>query len=317
MPEDTETLVVEHVPEDLVLQRQQRGMTCNKGKVVPALSIFVALLIAGQAVMVYFLTQQQVKITELDYNAKQLKLQDMIKKLPGSPPSQPQIKKLKMASFNIPLAVKDTDGSSGPSMNDLRKIAETSNKLEDSMRYVLLQGDPLRTYPSFNGSILENLKQLKKSLSDREWMGFDSWMQQWFLLNLVQNSKELETTPPPSSDRVTGAPVMTPCQVKKASSRILPGTFVPQCDGNGEFEAMQCWRSTGYCWCVYRNGTEIPETRARAKLDCRGMTERDEFLMGPWGSAAPDEYEAGITERDEFLMGPWGSAAPAEYEADK
>uniref|UniRef100_A0A3B3DVC5 Nidogen 1a n=2 Tax=Oryzias melastigma TaxID=30732 RepID=A0A3B3DVC5_ORYME len=35
---------------------------------------------------------------------------------------------------------------------------------------------------------------------------------------------------------------------------------IPTCDENGEYEAMQCERWTGYCWCVDRNGVQIQGT---------------------------------------------------------
>ncbi|XP_029962713.1 nidogen-1 [Salarias fasciatus] len=40
------------------------------------------------------------------------------------------------------------------------------------------------------------------------------------------------------------------------------GQYVPSCNENGEYEPMQCHGSTGHCWCVDRNGQEIPGTRS-------------------------------------------------------
>ncbi|KAK2824085.1 hypothetical protein Q5P01_021260 [Channa striata] len=40
------------------------------------------------------------------------------------------------------------------------------------------------------------------------------------------------------------------------------GQYIPTCDENGAYEAMQCHGSTGHCWCVDRNGQEIPGTRS-------------------------------------------------------
>uniref|UniRef100_A0A8C9SVV1 Nidogen-1 n=1 Tax=Scleropages formosus TaxID=113540 RepID=A0A8C9SVV1_SCLFO len=44
--------------------------------------------------------------------------------------------------------------------------------------------------------------------------------------------------------------------------RPLPGQFIPTCDALGNYEPTQCHSSTGHCWCVDRNGQEIPGTRA-------------------------------------------------------
>ncbi|KAJ7393360.1 Nidogen 1 [Desmophyllum pertusum] len=37
--------------------------------------------------------------------------------------------------------------------------------------------------------------------------------------------------------------------------------YVPQCKADGSFEPKQCDGSTGYCWCVDKNGNEIPGTQ--------------------------------------------------------
>ncbi|XP_069619667.1 HLA class II histocompatibility antigen gamma chain isoform X1 [Ranitomeya imitator] len=310
MAEEAQNLVQQEMPaEDVITMgdREPRAMTCNRGKVVPFLSIFVALLVAGQAVSIYFITQQQSKISELDETTRQIKLNEMIKQLPGSPPS-PNRPKLRMATFNIPLAFKDDDGS----QQKLEKKAMASNSVGDAAEYMLLFSNPLRKYPTFNGTTLDNLRKLRRSLSYEEWMLFDSWMQQWYLFYLVQNSKGPENAPnstireganvPQERDLLpaefgtsgnlvyastsystesvprfidetpSGAPLMTQCQMR-AQQHTMPGAFVPQCDDNGDFSRTQCWRSTGYCWCVYRNGTEIPETRTRGRLDCSVINE--------------------------------------------
>ncbi|KAG7492928.1 hypothetical protein MATL_G00019390 [Megalops atlanticus] len=45
--------------------------------------------------------------------------------------------------------------------------------------------------------------------------------------------------------------------------RPIPGIYVPSCDALGNYEPMQCHGSIGQCWCVDRNGREIPGTRTR------------------------------------------------------
>ncbi|XP_055019138.1 nidogen-2 [Boleophthalmus pectinirostris] len=39
------------------------------------------------------------------------------------------------------------------------------------------------------------------------------------------------------------------------------GAYVPQCDGNGQYNPLQCHGSTGHCWCVDSTGQERPGTR--------------------------------------------------------
>uniref|UniRef100_A0A8C0XLL7 Nidogen-1 n=1 Tax=Castor canadensis TaxID=51338 RepID=A0A8C0XLL7_CASCN len=43
----------------------------------------------------------------------------------------------------------------------------------------------------------------------------------------------------------------------------LLGLFVPQCDEHGHYTPLQCHSSTGYCWCVDRDGRELEGTRTR------------------------------------------------------
>ncbi|KAM8953515.1 nidogen-1 [Pelodytes ibericus] len=39
------------------------------------------------------------------------------------------------------------------------------------------------------------------------------------------------------------------------------GLFVPQCDDNGNYSPRQCHASSGYCWCVDKDGNELNGTR--------------------------------------------------------
>ncbi|KAL0969852.1 hypothetical protein UPYG_G00233220 [Umbra pygmaea] len=43
--------------------------------------------------------------------------------------------------------------------------------------------------------------------------------------------------------------------------RPAPGAFVPQCDEQGQYRALQCHGSTGQCWCVDSRGQERAGTR--------------------------------------------------------
>ncbi|XP_023556629.1 nidogen-1 [Octodon degus] len=44
------------------------------------------------------------------------------------------------------------------------------------------------------------------------------------------------------------------------------GLFVPECDEHGHYVPTQCHGSTGYCWCVDRDGRELEGTRTRPGL---------------------------------------------------
>ncbi|XP_048588383.1 equistatin-like [Nematostella vectensis] len=64
------------------------------------------------------------------------------------------------------------------------------------------------------------------------------------------------------------ATALTDCQKLNAQSSGLIGSYTPQCSADGSFESMQCWASTGYCWCVDQNGAELVGTKVRGKADC-------------------------------------------------
>lgn len=61
---------------------------------------------------------------------------------------------------------------------------------------------------------------------------------------------------------------LTPCFKERYDAFGLdrippPGRFIPKCTQLGEYKRLQCSGSTGYCWCVERNGKEIRGTRKR------------------------------------------------------
>ena len=54
------------------------------------------------------------------------------------------------------------------------------------------------------------------------------------------------------------------------------GCYIPQCTIDCEWEPMQCWSSTGYCWCVDENGIEIEDTSTpswQGYPDCEEYSE--------------------------------------------
>ena len=69
---------------------------------------------------------------------------------------------------------------------------------------------------------------------------------------------------------------LTKCQVENAKASTLSrspqlqpiGRFVPKCEADGSYSQIQCWSSTGYCWCVDKKGDEVPGTRVRGRPTC-------------------------------------------------
>lgn len=47
------------------------------------------------------------------------------------------------------------------------------------------------------------------------------------------------------------------------------GRFVPQCAADGSYEEIQCYGSTGYCWCVDSEGSPVLGTMVRGLPHCK------------------------------------------------
>jgi hypothetical protein len=54
-----------------------------------------------------------------------------------------------------------------------------------------------------------------------------------------------------------------------ASVMPLAGRYVPQCNTDGKFQQIQCYGSTGYCWCVDSYGSPVLGTIVRGKPHCK------------------------------------------------
>ncbi|XP_041942969.1 nidogen-2 isoform X5 [Alosa sapidissima] len=50
--------------------------------------------------------------------------------------------------------------------------------------------------------------------------------------------------------------------IEHYGSQPDPHHYLPQCDSAGEFNPVQCYGDSSYCWCVDKDGREVPGTRA-------------------------------------------------------
>jgi len=69
---------------------------------------------------------------------------------------------------------------------------------------------------------------------------------------------------------------LTPCQIDVTIATGALGEFIPQCEDDGSYASIQCWESTGYCWCVDESGVEIPGTIIQSWVgtpDCSNTQE--------------------------------------------
>ncbi|XP_030359410.1 HLA class II histocompatibility antigen gamma chain isoform X2 [Strigops habroptila] len=220
------------------------------------LSVLVALLIAGQAVTIYFVYQQSGQISKLTKTSQTLQLEALQRKLPAS--ARP-VNKMKMAMVNSPMVMKVLPLV--PSVGNVA-LAPASNRTEDQVKHLLL-ADPRKTFPDLKDNMMNNLKRLKSTMTDADWKSFESWMHKWLLFEMAKNPK-----PEEEHKAVPATKVLTKCQAEANSWGVHPGRFQPQCDENGDYLPKQCNASTGYCWCSYKNGTRIEGTATREELDC-------------------------------------------------
>ena len=64
---------------------------------------------------------------------------------------------------------------------------------------------------------------------------------------------------------------LTECQkeyLEATSGPALIGRFIPKCRTDGSYAPVQCHGSTGFCWCVTKDGKEIANTRIRGQPKC-------------------------------------------------
>lgn len=78
------------------------------------------------------------------------------------------------------------------------------------------------------------------------------------------------------------------------------GCFIPQCTDNCEWGAMQCWSSTGYCWCVDEEGNEIGGTSQHVwegYPECEESCTENEFdCNGDGTECIPFQYYCDQTD---------------------
>ncbi|KAM6380072.1 HLA class II histocompatibility antigen gamma chain isoform 1-T1 [Pluvialis apricaria] len=236
--------------------RDTRRSALGSKAALSTLSILVALLIAGQAVTVYFVYQQNGQISKLTKTSQTLQLEALQRKLPAS--AKP-VNKMKMAMVNTPLAMRVLPLAPSAGSMD---TAPASNKTEDQVKHVLLQADPRKMFPELKDNLMDNLKTLKTTMTDVDWKSFESWMHKWLLFEMAKNAK------PEEQKAIPAEKVQTKCQAEANFGGVHPGRFRPQCNENGDYLPKQCNAATGYCWCSYKNGTKIEGTATREKLDC-------------------------------------------------
>ncbi|XP_038151837.1 nidogen-2 isoform X5 [Cyprinodon tularosa] len=103
------------------------------------------------------------------------------------------------------------------------------------------------------------------------------------------------TRTPPGTPRVDcskadeSEPPKTRCQNHKERG------YVPQCDDDGQYIPLQCQPSTGYCWCVNKDGEEREGTRTPPGTQPKDCTKpasnsRVESVCERWRASLIEQY---------------------------
>uniref|UniRef100_A0A8C1EEA3 CD74 molecule, major histocompatibility complex, class II invariant chain a n=1 Tax=Cyprinus carpio carpio TaxID=630221 RepID=A0A8C1EEA3_CYPCA len=186
----------------------------------------------GQALTAYLVWGQKEHISALTTGQEKLKT-ELTRKMSGAPP-----KAMHLPMKSMPLLKDFSDDSSD----------QTSKK--SSVPLTKLQ------------PIFTNQKEGSGQLDASRLMPKQMQLPMRSLPLLMDTDDDVKSTPESAVE------VQSKCQLE-SQKQMKPGFYKPQCDEQGNYLPMQCWHSTGYCWCVDKNGNEIPGTSVRGRRpDC-------------------------------------------------
>ncbi|XP_072923196.1 H-2 class II histocompatibility antigen gamma chain-like [Hemitrygon akajei] len=278
----------------------QRSSGWKRGLLYTGVSILAAMLIAGQVVSVMFLLKQQDKITNLQKTTDRIER----KRMPSSGPFRPKpIMHMRPMIMDLPMSYIDpkAEAPKAPATTPqpMTVLEQVQQLLKEGNRSVEMP----ELKEGFSNN-LKLLKQSLKESDWQEfeswlqnWLLFqlvqgekkpaptkasriqpqpDPQPQGRKIFSSMAMKPMLQVLPlsvdqPKASEMPKLAPVTrvkrpeTECE-RQHSRKMIPGTFRPSCDQDGNFQPKQCWPSTGFCWCTYPNGTKIEGTATREPL---------------------------------------------------
>ncbi|XP_042626556.1 H-2 class II histocompatibility antigen gamma chain [Cyprinus carpio] len=233
MDEHQDQALFQRVPsQETVVNRGGTGGSNGKALKVTGLTVLACLLLAGQALTAYLVWGQKEHISALTTGQEKLKT-ELTRKMSGAPP-----KAMHLPMKSMPLLKDFSDDSSD----------QTSKK--SSVPLTKLQ------------PIFTNQKEGSGQLDASRLMPKQMQLPMRSLPLLMDTDDDVKRTPQSPVE------VQSKCQLE-SQKQMKPGFYKPQCDEQGNYLPMQCWHSTGYCWCVDKNGNEIPGTSVRGRRpDC-------------------------------------------------
>lgn len=231
MEEHQSESLIQRVPsQETIVNR--RGSANGKALKVTGLTVLACLLLAGQGLTAYLVWGQKEHISALTTGQEKLKM-ELTRKMSASPP-----KAMHLPMNSMPLLKDFSDESSD----------QTSSK-KSSVPLTKLQ--PIFTNHREGSGQLDASRLMPKRMQ----------LPMRSLPLLVNMDEEVKSSPESAVE------VQSKCQLE-SMKQVRPGFFKPQCDEQGNYLPMQCWHSTGFCWCVDREGNELPDTRMRGRPQC-------------------------------------------------
>ncbi|XP_067313081.1 CD74 molecule, major histocompatibility complex, class II invariant chain a [Pseudorasbora parva] len=228
MEQQNEALL-QRVPSDTSVNRGPARNPNGKALKVTALTVLACLLLAGQALTAYFVWGQKEHLNALSSSQEKLKA-ELTRKISAGPAKAMQ------RPMNSMALLKDfTD--------------ETSDKTADQKKSSPLHKlRPVYTNQREGSGQLDGARMMPKTMN----------LPMKGLSLLEEPDMEVKTSPESAVE------VESKCKLQ--SERLVrPGVFFPRCDEQGNYLPLQCWHSTGYCWCVDKDGNEIAGTRQRGQ----------------------------------------------------
>ncbi|CAJ1058566.1 CD74 molecule%2C major histocompatibility complex, class II invariant chain a [Xyrichtys novacula] len=243
--------------DDLVPPVAHPRASNSRALKIAGLTTLACLLLASQVFTAYMVISQKQQIHSLQKSSEKLGKQLTRASSAKAP--------MRMHMPSLPLMMDYVaDDAPKKSKTPLTKLQDAVVSLEKQVQDVMQ--DP--QLPQFNETFMANLKGLKKQMNETEWKGFETWMRFWLIFQMAQQTP---VTPKPE----TAPEIKTKCELESTSKTGKLGDYRPQCDEQGKYKPMQCWHSTGYCWCVDESGTVIEGTTMRGRPDCqRGLAPR-------------------------------------------
>uniref|UniRef100_A0A8D2IXY9 Nidogen 2 n=1 Tax=Varanus komodoensis TaxID=61221 RepID=A0A8D2IXY9_VARKO len=105
-----------------------------------------------------------------------------------------------------------------------------------------------------------------------------------------------------------GTPVLTRCEQERrhlGQPGLPGGPHVPECDEQGNYRPLQCRHSTGECWCVDREGAEVPGSRVppsavQPRCGAPEPTRRPQTMCERWRESLLGHY-GGSPRGDQYV----------------